>query len=725
MARRLPLICGWWALALVGAACTGPEDESDYEPPRVAESTYVETGDFPEISRRGTLRLLVPATAAQAAAPASPVQAQIRYAAGFARSLDLEPVLVPVRYIDELIPALRAGRGDVIVANLPMTRSYRDRIAFTVPLDRSQRKLVARADDPIEDFGDLAGRTLTVPFDSHFWETARELQLQYQGLRVDSRPALEEMRNLDAVASGEVELTLAESNLLEHALADRDDLRAVLPASEETGIAWGVRSESRELLAMMNRYITQQELARPERTIRTADLPGIREARTLRMATRNNAANYFVWRGQLLGFEYEMAQRFADELGLRLEVTVAASDEALLELVRDGEADIAAAFLGPIAQDDTGIAWSRHYHAARQQVVGRRAGERITGIEDLAGRTFHVPDDSRQALTLRLMAQVHDIDLEIETVAPEQESEATLQRVADGDYDLTLVDEHILHNAMIWIDGLQPHIAVGRDITHHWAMRANNPELRAAVDEFLARQYRSTFYNTLYAKYFHDRERVRGFSMQRIDLQHGREISPWDDMVQEYARQYGFDWRLVLAQIYQESSFNPEGRSWVGAEGLMQIMPRTARQLGVDGNLTDPETSIRAGIRYLDWLRDRFEEDLRIHDRMWFTLAAYNAGIGHVRDARQLADRLGHDRDRWFGNVEIAMEKLSQREYFQHARFGYVRGGEPVEYVRSIRERYQAYLLWTEDCWPVCTDSPHPETIEPQRTPATLLRVSN
>ncbi|NIR60631.1 MAG: transglycosylase SLT domain-containing protein, partial [Gammaproteobacteria bacterium] len=77
----------------------------------------------------------------------------------------------------------------------------------------------------------------------------------------------------------------------------------------------------------------------------------------------------------------------------------------------------------------------------------------------------------------------------------------------------------------------------------------------------------------------------------------------------------------------------PGSRSWVGARGLMQIMPRTARQVGVTGDLGDPETNIRAGVRYLDWLRDRFEEDLSVQDRMWFTLAAYNAGAGHVRDA--------------------------------------------------------------------------------------------
>lgn len=717
-------------LALATAGCSDPRQEAGHEPPRVAEADYVEAGDLPAIEERGRLRLLVPAEYAgnaAAAPPDSPVPEQVEYAARFARSLDLEPVLVPVEHADELIPALRDGRGDVIIANLPMNDHYRQRIDFTVPLDRSRRSLVARADDPIEDFDDLPGRTITVPFDSHFWETARELQTQFPGLRVDSLPALGEARTLELVANGEADLTLAEGNFLASALAGREDLRAVFPVSTEKGVAWGIRQESPRLKDMLDRFITQEKLVQTERQPRTADLAGIRESRTLRLATRNSAANYFIWRGQMLGFEYELAQRFANEIGVRLEVIVADDGESLPGLVRAGEADIAAAFLGRAARDDdAGIAWSRPYHEAAQQVVGRPGDRSVETVDDLDGRTFHVRDDSRYARTLRLLASIHGLDLAIEAVPAGQQPEQTLQHVAAGEYDLTLIDGHLARNATSWIDGLQPLLEVGREISHHWAVREDNPELLTAIDGYLERVHRSAFYNTLYAKYFQDRDRVRSFSTQRIDLRDGQQISPWDDIVREYAQQYGFDWRLILAQIYQESSFNPDARSWAGARGLMQIMPVTATQVGVDDNLVDPETNIRAGLKYLAWLRERFEADLSIQDRMWFMLAAYNAGVGHVRDARRLADSLGYDRDRWFDNVEIAMEKLSQREYFQHARFGFVRGHEPVGYVRAIRERYQAYMLWTEDCWPVCSDSPHPQEREPidYRGPGSMLQAS-
>jgi membrane-bound lytic murein transglycosylase F len=162
-------------------------------------------------------------------------------------------------------------------------------------------------------------------------------------------------------------------------------------------------------------------------------------------------------------------------------------------------------------------------------------------------------------------------------------------------------------------------------------------------------------------------------------------------MVKRYADQHDFDWRLIVAQIYEESGFDPRARSFAGAVGLLQVLPRTAREVG-HTDLLDPETNIRAGLTYLSWVRERFEENLPIRDRMWFTLAAYNVGPGHVRDARRLAVQKGLNPDQWFDNVERAMLLLSRPEYARNARHGYCRGSEPVQYVREIRSRYEAYL---------------------------------
>ena len=175
-----------------------------------------------------------------------------------------------------------------------------------------------------------------------------------------------------------------------------------------------------------------------------------------------------------------------------------------------------------------------------------------------------------------------------------------------------------------------------------------------------------------------------------IDLFKGQ-ISPYDKLVQKYAEEYGFDWRLIAAQMYQESRFNPKARSSSGARGLMQLMPRTASSLGIK-DLDKPANSIKAGVKYLDWLRDRFSDELPLAERLWFSLAAYNAGAGHVHDARRLAKSIGRDPDRWFFQTETAMLLLSQKEYASKARYGFVNGEEPVNYVRDIKQRFEAYV---------------------------------
>ncbi|MEZ5476598.1 MAG: transglycosylase SLT domain-containing protein [Thiolinea sp.] len=167
-------------------------------------------------------------------------------------------------------------------------------------------------------------------------------------------------------------------------------------------------------------------------------------------------------------------------------------------------------------------------------------------------------------------------------------------------------------------------------------------------------------------------------------------------MFRKYAEQFNLDWRLLAAQAYQESRFDPEAESFAGARGLLQLMPKTARSLGYT-RLDDPEISIKAGTHYLDWLRRRFPELTLPEEKLFMVLAAYNAGIGHVQDARRLAKELGKDPDRWFDHVENAMLLLSKKKYYRDARYGYVRGDEPVRYVREIRERYLAYVNATTE----------------------------
>jgi membrane-bound lytic murein transglycosylase F len=178
-------------------------------------------------------------------------------------------------------------------------------------------------------------------------------------------------------------------------------------------------------------------------------------------------------------------------------------------------------------------------------------------------------------------------------------------------------------------------------------------------------------------------------STERSDVA-GR-ISQWDAVAKKYARKFELDWRLVLAQMYQESRFDPKAKSWVGAQGLMQVMPATAKELNV-GDVNEPEIGVHAGVKLMAKYAKLFDQpQIKEKDRLRFALAAYNCGPGHIYDAQRLAVDLKLDPNKWFKNVEQTMLLLSKPAYASKSRYGYCRCTEPVNYVSEIQTRYESY----------------------------------
>ena len=207
-----------------------------------------------------------------------------------------------------------------------------------------------------------------------------------------------------------------------------------------------------------------------------------------------------------------------------------------------------------------------------------------------------------------------------------------------------------------------------------WTFRSADSDLGESIDTFLRQQFRAEAYNVLARRYF--------VKHARPSPEVTETLSPYDAIVRQYADQYGFDWRLIIAQMYQESLFNPDAESSAGALGLMQLLPQTAASVGVD-NPRDAEASIRGGVAYLQLMRQRFETDIAPSDRIWFALAAYNIGWHRVALARKQAAADGRDPLRWFGQVESTMARMASE--------GQCRCGQTVHYVRAIRSLYKAY----------------------------------
>ena len=593
---------------------------------------------------------------------------------------------------DDLVPALVAGRGDFIAADMTVTEQRKEKVAFTVPAHRTREHIVVRKGDRVESLSDLAGREIAVRERSSFLHAVQEARRTHPDIEI--RLVSENMSPEQLLARvADARLDVAAVDVASSTQLDIEwpTLRFLARPLMSDVVAWAVNPYAPRLLEELNRFLAIEHFATLANGERYGDLPEMRRYGVLRVITRNNAATFFLWRGEQMGFEFEILREFASRHDLHVEVIIAPQHASLFEMLERGAGDIAAASLPVDMPPRTpDVVMTRPFNYVYDHLVTRHDDDSILGFEDLNGRTVTV---RRSSTHWRTLERFRDSGLKVDIApAPEDaETETLIAAVGEGRIDLTVAASHVLDIELGHRSDVRKAFTLRGPVALGWGVRRDNSELLAALNEFIEKEYRELFFNVVYQKYFENPVRMRRHREDRVDHAQAGGLSPWDALVQREAAAHGFDWPLIVAQMYQESRFNPKARSRAGAVGLMQMLRRTAREFGVR-DLRDPEQSIRAGVAYLSWLRSRFEPDLTVKDRMWFALAAYNAGYGHVADARRLASELGLDSNRWFDNVEEAMLLLSKRAYHRNTVYGYVRGREPVDYVREIRERYRSYL---------------------------------
>lgn len=656
---------------------------------------YTETGDLDALRERGVLRLLAPRFDEEQGLVREgvPVQEIREQAEQLAQSLGLEPRWVYAERFDQLGDMLNEGQGDLIATNYSLTAERRKNMAFCTPVMVIKEYLVLPGDRQGAALEDLGKLRIAVPEGTAYAETARRLAKSSSLISVNRLDgALSDEQLLQGVADGVYPATIIDGNMIDSLLLEYPNLRKGPVVNPRRHIAWAVRADNPDLRAAVNQFITSHHVKASLQNQERRDWRKIQRSGVLRVLTSNNPASYFMWRGELMGFDYDLMRHFARQHDLRVRMVVKSSSSELFEALEAGEGDvIAAAMTVNDQRRKQGWRFSTRYLEINEQIIGRRDEPPFESVRQLAGRTVVVAADSAFLDTLEALRD-EGIDVTIQREM-DVNSEMLIQRVADGSADLTMVDSHLAALESTYRDDIQPlwTLTGSRDVA--WGLRADQPGLADKLNAYISRNYRGLFYNVTYNRYFRESKTIQIHEKYRVEA--GKDISPYDELVKEYAVNHGLDWRLLLAQMYQESHFNPEARSFAGAQGLMQIMPRTAQQFGFS-DPHDPEQGIAAGVAYLIWLEGRFPQRLELAQRIYFALAAYNAGHGHVEDARRLAQQLGKDPDRWFGHVEEAMLLLSQPAYARQARYGYVRGSEPVQYVREIRNRYLGYVEFTE-----------------------------
>jgi len=442
------------------------------------------------------------------------------------------------------------------------------------------------------------------------------------------------------------------------------------------------------------------EQLRPEARITNMEM--IREYGALKVVTEYNSISYFLYRGQPLGFQYEMLQDLANHLDLTLEVSVSNDLEMNFNDLSEGKVDLIAMNLTITSERKSEVAFTEPLLQTRQVLVQRKPSqwekmnhkqleaELIRNQLDLEGKEVYV--QAASVYENRLHSLSNEIGGGIDIREVNLESEQLIQRVALGEIDYTVCDENVgLVNATYY-----PQLDVGTAISFPqyvaWAVHPRSDSLKKVIDQWIADYRRTDRYAILYNKYFNNRHSYRSIHSEFYTLGSGK-ISEYDDVIRKESERIDWDWRLLASLIYQESRFNPEAVSWAGAFGLMQMMPVTARSYGISME-SSPADQIKAGASFIKWLDDRFMEVIPDRsERIKFVLASYNIGLGHIQDARRLAERYESDPNIWFDSVDQWLLKKSQPEYYSDevVRHGFARGVETYNFVRDILTRYEHY----------------------------------
>jgi len=448
---------------------------------------------------------------------------------------------------------------------------------------------------------------------------------------------------------------------------------------------------------------SEQDFFPGEETEKVSDLDDIIERGVLRAATDYNSTNYFVYRGKPMGYQLELLKHFATYLGVDLEVSVSSNIRENIDcLLSDNGSDLIAQNLAVTMSRRQYLSFATPHSRSHQVLVQRKPETRhqmsgpameallVRRQTDLAGKTIHVQRGSAFAERLRhLMNEVGDT---IYIVEMDKHVEELIDMVASGQIDYTVSNDQLARLNQMYYANIDTQTPLSFEQKLAWAIRPGADQLLEAINQWQEEFMNSRQYTDIYNRYFNNSRSVFIAKSEMHSLGGGR-VSAFDDYFRRYADIVGWDWRLIASLSYQESRFNPSAVSWAGAFGIMQLMPGTAEFLNV-GFDSSVQEHIAAGVRYLYWLDSRLSDEIPDdEERVRFVLASYNAGIGHVLDARRLAEKYGKDPNVWKDNVDYYLLNKSNPKYYLDpvVRHGFARGSEPYRYVSEILERFHHY----------------------------------
>ena len=418
-------------------------------------------------------------------------------------------------------------------------------------------------------------------------------------------------------------------------------------------------------------------------------LDNVQKSGILRVLTLNSPTTYYEGPNGPAGFEFDLARGLADRLKVKLVMETTDTVGSVFPRLLRGDAQLAAAGLIVSGEREQLARFTPPYQQIEHQVVYLRGRTKPRKIEDLIGRDITVVAGSSVVQRLNELKAQHPELVWTET--SEKDADRLLYEVWQGLLDLTVTDSNIIAVARQHY----PHLNIGFPLPNTeqlaWAFPpSNDTTVYNIAVAYLDELKENGELQHLVERYYGTTESFNYINVSQFRKRVDTVLPQYESLFKEAEAITGIDWRLLAAQAYQESQWDPHAISPTGVRGIMQLTQITARELNIE-NRRDPRASILGGGRYLYKLTKRIDPDIPEPDRTWFALAAYNIGYGHFQDARKLARLSGKDPDKWV-EVKEFLPLLEQADWHKRTRHGHARGGEAVAYVVRIRTFYDVLV---------------------------------
>ena len=413
-------------------------------------------------------------------------------------------------------------------------------------------------------------------------------------------------------------------------------------------------------------------------------LDKIKKSKVINVVLLNSPSTYYIGSDGPEGFEYDLLNTYAKSLDAELNVTTVNTTKEAIELSKNPDIHITSASLAKTKIREKSFNFGPSYFEVQEQVVCSREmlwnGVFPKDVEDLTGLKIIVGEDTSYSETIeQLQEDGFDINA---TYTSEFSTEELLEKVAQDEIDCTIADSNIYSLNQRYFPNIALAFAISSREQLAWVLTPGSRELEADMYSWLNSFNQSGKMARLKDHYY---SYVLFFDYYNTKMFYKRiksRLPKYQKYFQEFGKKYNIPCSVLAAQSYQESHWNPKAKSFTGVRGLMMLTLSTAKHLGVKNRL-DPKQSIKGGAKHLNQMLKLVPLEVEEEDRLKFALAAYNIGMGHVKDAQKLAKKMGLNQNVW-NDLKRALPLLSQKKYYKTLKHGYARGSEPVKYVDSI-----------------------------------------